>query len=75
MKAFTFLLCLVHFVVAGPLGYEQVPINGQTTRSGFSIDLNDRRLVEFEGQEPKWLTELEKVRIIIQSLAISSTML
>jgi leucyl aminopeptidase len=65
MLSFAVLLGLVNLVVAGPL-YEQIPINGQSTHPGFSLDLNARRLVQFEGQEPKWLTELEKVLIVAQ---------
>jgi leucyl aminopeptidase len=65
MLSFAVLLGLVNLVVAGPL-YEQIPISGQSTHPGFSLDLNARRLVQFEGQEPKWLTELEKVLIVAQ---------
>lgn len=61
MKSLVFLLGLVNLVVSGPLAFEQVPISRQLCHPGFSLDLNDRRLVQFEGQEPKWLTELEKV--------------
>jgi hypothetical protein len=61
------LVCLG--AVASPLsapGFsEQVPIGGLgqqiTTFPGFDLDLSARRLVQFEGQEPVWMTELEKV--------------
>ena len=65
MKSFLFLFGLIKFVVSGPLAFEQVSISQKTSYPGFTLDLNDRRLVQFEGQEPKWLTELEKVLIII----------
>jgi leucyl aminopeptidase len=66
MKSVAFLLGLVNLVVAGPFAYEQIPISEQITHPGFTLDLDARRLVQFEGQEPKWLTELEKVLIITQ---------
>ena len=46
---------------------EQVVLNGQTfdaspsTMVGFSLDLNEVRLVQMEGQPPVHMTELEKV--------------
>lgn len=30
-------------------------------QEGFSIDLNEMRLVQFEGQTPVWMSELDKV--------------
>ncbi|KAH7885878.1 hypothetical protein F5I97DRAFT_1876113 [Phlebopus sp. FC_14] len=30
-------------------------------REGFTLDLNERRLVQMEGKEPVWMTELEKI--------------
>jgi leucyl aminopeptidase len=61
MRSLVFLLGLVNLVVSGPLAFEQVSISQQHYHPGFTLDLNERRLVQFEGQEPKWLTELEKV--------------
>ena len=44
---------------------EQVPLGGLedriTTVPGYDVDLNAQRLVQMEGQEPVWMTELEKV--------------
>lgn len=46
----------------------QVVLNGQTfdaspsAMEGFSLDLNEERLVQLEGQNPVIMTELEKVR-------------
>ncbi|KAF9218621.1 Zn-dependent exopeptidase [Gyrodon lividus] len=46
---------------------QQVVLNGQifdaspSARVGFSLDLNEKRLVQMEGKEPVWMTELEKI--------------
>jgi leucyl aminopeptidase len=46
---------------------QQVVLNGQTfdtsshAREGFSLDLNEKRLVQMEGKEAVWMTELEKI--------------
>lgn len=37
------------------MGSAQVP--------GFSLDLSEMRLVQVEGHEPAWVSELEKVQI------------
>ena len=45
----------------------QVILNGQTfdaspsAMEGFSLDLNEERLVQMEGKDPVRMTELEKV--------------
>lgn len=70
MKSLT-LLSLVYLATATPLsllyGSEQVPLGSLeehvTSYPGFDLDLDDRRLVQMEGQEPVWMTELEKVRL------------
>lgn len=47
----------------------QVVLNGQTVDAspsameGFTLDLNEERLVQFEGQAPVRMTELQKVRL------------
>lgn len=52
-------------VLPGPL--DEVVLNGQTfdaspaARSGFSLDLAEKRLVQMEGKAPVWMTELEKI--------------
>lgn len=33
----------------------------QFDKTGFTLDLADRRLVQFEGREPVWMSEAEKV--------------
>ena len=46
----------------------QVILNGQTfdaspsSTEGFSLDLNEVRLVQMQGKDPVRMTELEKVR-------------
>lgn len=46
----------------------QVILNGQTfdaspsVMKGFSLDLNEERLVQMEGRDPVRMTELDKVR-------------
>ena len=45
----------------------EVVLNGQTfdaspaAKAGFSLDLTEKRLVQMEGKDPVWMTELEKV--------------
>lgn len=47
----------------------QVVLNGLTfdaspsVMEGFSLDINEERLVKMEGQDPVRMTELEKVRL------------
>lgn len=47
----------------------QVVLDGQTfdasptVMEGFSLDLNEERLVQMEGKDPIRMTELEKVRL------------
>lgn len=63
------LLSLVSLATATPLALvsnnEQVPFSNLeehiTSYPGFDLDLNAKRLVQLEGQEPVWMTELEKV--------------
>ncbi|KAF9232595.1 hypothetical protein BU15DRAFT_81053 [Melanogaster broomeanus] len=46
---------------------QQVVLKGQTfdasshATQGFSLDLNEQRLVQMEGKEAVWMTELEKI--------------
>lgn len=61
MKAILSLLSLASFAIATPV-FEQVPLNAKlATYPGFDLDLNAQRLVQMEGQDPVWMTELEKV--------------
>lgn len=73
MKSFAVLLSLVCIVAATPLSEflasEQQPLGAQHDYPGFDLDLNERRLVQLEGQAPVWMTELEKVRELPPRLA------
>ena len=57
------LLPLLSCAVATPLlaNFEngQAPLSQAV--SGFSLDLNEMRLVQMEGQAPVWMSELDKV--------------
>jgi len=46
-----------------PENARQLVLNGQTPNlmEGFSLDLNEVRLVQMEGQPPVYMTELEKI--------------
>lgn len=46
-----------------PLALES--LDKQASYPGFDLDLNQLRLVQLEGKEPVWMTELEKVRPIL----------
>jgi hypothetical protein len=69
MKSFALIsLGFLAGAIASPLrasfGYEQLPLSLDEPLSnydGFDLDLNAPRLVQMEGQEPVWMTELEKV--------------
>ncbi|KAH7907012.1 hypothetical protein BJ138DRAFT_1093281 [Hygrophoropsis aurantiaca] len=40
---------------------QEFAIDTGAGESGFSLDLNAHRLVQLEGEEPVWMTELEKI--------------
>ena len=66
MRAFTVILAFVSAALANPLLFadsQQVPLGNQQlqTYPGFNVDLNERRLIQLEGQQPVWVTELDKV--------------
>jgi len=52
-------------ILNGP--FNEIVLNGQTfdaspaARTGFSLDLTEKRLIQMEGKAPVWMTELEKV--------------
>ncbi|KZP30643.1 peptidase [Athelia psychrophila] len=70
------LLSLVSLATATPLAFisnnEQVPFSNLeehiTSYPGFDLDLSAERLVQLEGQEPVWMTELEKIQIKAQGV-------
>jgi hypothetical protein len=53
--------------LANPLS-GQTPLVGYSSHAGFSLDLNEQRLVQLEGKSPVWTTELEKVCYCASSL-------
>lgn len=63
------LLTLLHvlLVVAGPLTVQndadaQLPLSKWSQFPGFSIDLSEERLIQFDDtSDPVWMTELEKI--------------
>lgn len=63
MKSSLVLLSLVYTAISSPLVGEQVPFGAGlvTSYPGFTLDLNAQRLVQTEGREPVWMTELDKV--------------
>jgi bacterial leucyl aminopeptidase len=70
MKFFTLvsLACLTGAVPSPLTSFtvsEQLPFGGleehATTYEGYNLDLSAQRLVQMEGREPVWMTELEKV--------------
>lgn len=76
MKSFIFLSALAPLALATPFAYNsadkgQTLMHEDSSFPGFSLDLNARRLVEFEGAEPKWITEWQKVVQIVPSFSIS----
>ncbi|KAF9452038.1 peptidase [Macrolepiota fuliginosa MF-IS2] len=62
MKSLTSLLSLLAFVTSGVLA---VPYGTQSSfevHSGFNLDLNAQRLIELDGHQRVWMTELEKIQ-------------
>ena len=76
MKSLAALLSLVVLAVAVPLfspGVDQYPLDSQLLKyhdTGSNLNLTALRLVQMEGREPVWLTELQKVWQLAHSLAI-----
>lgn len=61
MKSLTCLVSLLAFVASGVVS---LPYGDQTAfeiHHGFDIDLNAQRLIELDGGQRVWMTELEKV--------------
>jgi len=73
LKHLAFLLYLCSSGGANPIGFaldDQIPLRqAETTYPGFDLDLNSRRLVQLEGQDPVWMTELEKVVLLVSLYA------
>jgi leucyl aminopeptidase len=68
LKLFVFLLSVSSLGKANPIGFDldnQAPL-------GYDLDLNALRLVQLEGKDPVWMTEIEKVGFSISSSSISN---
>ncbi|KAK2466341.1 hypothetical protein APHAL10511_001983 [Amanita phalloides] len=64
MKSALLTVSFVCATLATPihvLEHAQAPVNYRTY-SGFDLDLNTPRLLQFENREPVWMTELDKIR-------------
>jgi len=62
MKSLTCLVSLLAFVASGVVS---LPYGDQASfeiHPGFNIDLNAQRLVELEGRQRVWMSELEKIQ-------------
>ena len=77
MKSFAVLLALASLVVASPalLADTQSPLTKVLADyPGYSLDLAELRLVQIEGQEPTWVSELEKASHPTRSVDLSLTL-
>jgi leucyl aminopeptidase len=66
MKSSAILLSLACAVISSPLSAiegEQAPfdVGLMTSYPGFTLDLDAQRLVQIEGGDPVWMTEMDKV--------------
>ncbi|KAF9057756.1 peptidase [Panaeolus papilionaceus] len=65
MKSFAILFSLVLLTVATPLSYDNAQVHlsaDEPTYPGYSLDLTAKRLVQFDGEEPVWMTEYDKIK-------------
>jgi len=62
LKLFVFLLSISSLGKANPLGFAQ----GDQTPLGYDLDLSSLRLVQLEGKDPVWMTEIEKIHVKAQ---------
>ncbi|KAJ3551860.1 hypothetical protein NM688_g4466 [Phlebia brevispora] len=73
MKSFAALLTFAGLAIAYPFSSEQLPLGSVDparfnleqlgTYPGVALDLNERRLIQVEGQSPEWVTELDKINL------------
>lgn len=71
MKSFTSLISLLALVTSGVVALP--PYGAQSTfeiHPGFNLDLNAQRLVELDGHQRVWMTELEKVSLALSCHAV-----
>ena len=65
-KVFVFLLSIGSLGRANPIGFAQ----DDQTLLRYDLDLNSLRLVQLEGKDPVWMTELEKVGFSLCSSSV-----
>ena len=77
MKSVSPLLALACLASASPISTSyggQVTLGGleeyHTNYPGFNVDLSAQRLVQLEGKDPIWMSELEKVVCTINCTVI-----
>lgn len=72
MKTFSLLLAFASVVFTTPLSFGEnqqlVLDNVPTSYPGFSLDLNELRLIQLEGSSPEWVTELDKINLKAQGV-------
>ena len=67
LKLFALLLSISSLGKANPIGFaqdDQAPL-------GYDLDLNSLRLIQLEGKDPVWMTEIEKVCFSIHSSSVT----
>ena len=67
LKLFALLLSISSLGKANPIGFaqdDQAPL-------GYDLDLNSLRLIQLEGKDPVWMTEIEKVCFSIRSSSVT----
>ena len=67
LKLFVFFLSVSSLGKANPMGFaqdDQAPL-------GYDLDLNSLRLIQLEGKDPVWMTEIEKVCFSMRSSSIT----
>ncbi|KAF8639864.1 hypothetical protein AX17_001119 [Amanita inopinata Kibby_2008] len=70
MRTVLFTVPFICGALAIPLGLSgsaQAPVN-LDIHPGFDLDLDALRLVQFDGQDPVWITELDKIRAKAQGI-------
>jgi leucyl aminopeptidase len=61
MKSLAGLLSLLALVTSAVVALPYEPQSSFEVHPGFNLDLNAPRLVELDGHQRVWMTELEKV--------------
>jgi bacterial leucyl aminopeptidase len=59
--SFVCVALAIPFFSSGDGGQLPFSLEEYTNYPGFDMDLQELRLIQLEGQDPVWMTELEKV--------------